>query len=114
MNKVEAIIRPEKLEAVKNALTEAGFIGMNTVSVTGRGIQRGVIHTGGRGTQAIEIDMLPKTKVELVVKNEDTDNVCNIIMDAARTGSIGDGKIFVSPVSAVYRVRTGERDEEAI
>jgi nitrogen regulatory protein P-II 1 len=53
MNKVEAIIRPEKLEAVKNALTEAGFVGLNTVSVTGRGIQRGVIHTGGRGTQAI-------------------------------------------------------------
>ncbi len=82
MNKVEAIIRPEKLEAVKNALTEAGFVGMNTVSVTGRGIQRSVIHTGGRGTQAIEIDMLPKTKVELVIKNDDTDSVCNIIMEA--------------------------------
>jgi nitrogen regulatory protein P-II 1 len=58
--------------------------------------------------------MLPKTKVELVIKDADTDSVCNIIMDAARTGNIGDGKIFVSPVTAVYRVRTGERDEEAI
>lgn len=114
MNKVEAIIRPEKLETVKNALTEAGFVGMNTVNVTGRGIQRGVIHTGGRGTQAVEIDMLPKIKVEVVIKTEDTDRVCNIIMDAARTGNIGDGKIFVSPISAVYRVRTGDRDDEAI
>ena len=113
MNKVEAIIRPEKLETVKNALTEAGFVGLNTVNVTGRGAQRGVIHTG-RGAQAIEIDMLPKIKLELVVKTEDTDTVCNIIIEAARTGNIGDGKIFVSPVSAVYRVRTGERDEEAV
>ena len=113
MNKVEAIIRPEKLETVKNALTEAGYVGMNTVNVTGRGNQRGVVHMG-RGAQAIEIDMLPKIKVELVVKSEDTDRVCNIIMDAARTGNIGDGKIFVSPISGVYRVRTGERDNEAI
>ncbi|MDA0769241.1 MAG: transcriptional regulator [SAR202 cluster bacterium Casp-Chloro-G4] len=113
MNKIEAIIRPDKFETVKSALTEAGYVGMNTVNVTGRGNQRGVIHTG-RGAQAIEIDMLPKIKVELVVKTEDTDKVCNIIMDAARTGNIGDGKIFVSPISAVYRVRTGERDDEAI
>lgn len=113
MNKIEAIIRPDKLETVKNALTEAGFVGLNTVNVTGRGNQRGVIHMG-RGAQAIEIDMLPKTKMEMVVKDEDTDKVCHIIMDAARTGNIGDGKIFVLPVSAVYRVRTGERDEEAL
>lgn len=113
MNKIEAIIRPERLEAVKNALTEAGFVGLNTVSVTGRGNQRGVVHQG-RGTQTIEIDMLPKTKVEIVVKTEDTDSVCHLIMDAARTGNIGDGKIFVTPVSAVYRVRTGERDDDAI
>lgn len=113
MNKVEAIIRPEKLEVVKNALTEAGYVGLNTVNVTGRGNQRGVVHTG-RGAQAIEIDMLPKIKMEMVVKTEDTDKVCNIIMDAARTGIIGDGKIFVSPISGVYRVRTGERDNEAI
>ena len=64
-----------------------------------------MIHTGGRGTQAIEIDMLPKTQVELVIKNDDTDSICNIIMEAAQTGSIGDGKMFVSPISAVYIVR---------
>jgi nitrogen regulatory protein P-II 1 len=113
MNKVEAIIRPERFEIVKHALTEAGFYGMNTTNVNGRGNQRGVVHQG-RGGQSIEVDMLPKLKMELVVSEEDTDNVCNIIMDSARTGAIGDGKIFVMPVGRVYRVRTGERDSSAI
>ena len=113
MNKVEAIIRPERFEMVKHALTQAGYFGMNTIHVSGRGNQRGVTQQVPGG-QSIEVDMLPKLKLELVVNDDDTDTVCHVIMDAARTGNIGDGKIFVSPVTRVYRVRTGERDEAAI
>jgi nitrogen regulatory protein P-II 1 len=68
----------------------------------------------GRGGQSVSIDMLPKTKLELVVKDGDTDQVCEIIMSAARTGDIGDGKIFISSVSEIIRVRTGERGEPAL
>ena len=113
MNKIEAIIRPEKLTAVKDALADAGFVGLNMVPVTGRGTQRGVVHQG-RGGQSVVIDMLPKTKLEMVVKDGDTERVCEIIIDAARTGEIGDGKIFVSSVSEIIRVRTGERGETAL
>lgn len=113
MNKVEAIVRPERMEAVKEALTQAGFVGMNIVAVTGRGVQRGIVH-GGRGGEEYRVDMLPKTKVEIVVKDGDTDKVVGVIVDAARTGAIGDGKIFVTPVSDAIRVRTGERGEGAI
>ncbi|MBI3954015.1 MAG: P-II family nitrogen regulator [Chloroflexi bacterium] len=113
MNKIEAIIREEKLDAVKNTLAAAGFVGLNVVHVTGRGAQRGVVHTV-RGGETIQIDMLPKLKVELVVKDGDTEKAIQIIIAAARTGNIGDGKIFVSPVTQVIRVRTGERGEAAI
>jgi nitrogen regulatory protein P-II 1 len=113
MNKVEAIIRPERLEAVKDALSNAGFVGMNFVNVTGRGVQRGIVHTG-RGGEEYRVDMLPKSKIELVVKDSDTQRAINVIVEAARTGAIGDGKIFVSPVSDAIRVRTGERGEAAL
>jgi len=113
MNKVEAIIRPERLETVKEALANAGFIGMNIVNVTGRGVQKGIVHTG-RGGEEYRVDMLPKSKIELVVRDADTDKVIDIICEAARTGSIGDGKIFVSPVSTAVRVRTGERGDAAL
>jgi nitrogen regulatory protein P-II 1 len=113
MNKVEAIVRPERLEAVKEALAEAGFVGINIVSVTGRGVQKGIVHTG-RGGEEYRVDMLPKSKIELVVKDSDTDRAINVIVEAARTGAIGDGKIFVLPVSDAIRVRTGERGEAAI
>ena len=113
MKKVEAIIRPERVNAVKDALADAGFVGLNTVPVTGRGAQKGIVHQGRSGQQ-LTIDMLPKTKMELVVRDGDTDKVCDIIMEAARTGEIGDGKIFVSAVEEVIRVRTGERGEKAI
>ena len=113
MNKVEAIIRPERLEAVKEALAEAGFVGLNIVNVTGRGVQKGIVHTG-RGGEEYRVDMLPKAKIELVVKDADTDKVVNLIVQASRTGAIGDGKIFVSPVADAIRVRTGERGETAI
>lgn len=113
MKKVEAIIRPERFEQVKRALGDAGFVGMNVVNVTGRGVQRGVVHQG-RGGQTVQVDMLPKVKVELVVDDQDTDKVCEIIINTARTGNIGDGKIFIMPVERVIRVRTGELDKAAI
>jgi nitrogen regulatory protein P-II 1 len=113
MNKVEAIVRPERLEVVKEALTAAGFVGMNFVNVTGRGVQRGIVHTG-RGGEEYRVDMLPKGKIELVVKDSDTERAISVIIEAARTGAIGDGKIFVSPVSNAIRVRTGEKGEAAL
>jgi nitrogen regulatory protein P-II 1 len=113
MNKVEAIIRPEKLEAVKEALAASGFVGLNIVNVTGRGVQKGIVHAG-RGGEEYRVDMLPKSKIELVVKDADTDKVVDLILEAARTGSIGDGKIFIIPVSNAIRVRTGERGEAAV
>ena len=113
MNKVEAIIRPERLEAVKEALADAGFVGLNIVSVTGRGVQKGIVHAG-RGGQEYRVDMLPKAKIELVVRDSDTDKVVDIVIQAARTGDIGDGKIFVIPVADAIRVRTGERGDAAL
>jgi len=113
MNKVEAIIRPEKLEMVKDALSMAGFVGLNIVNVTGRGVQKGIVHAG-RGGEEYRVDMLPKTKIELVVNDADTEKVISTIVQAARTGAIGDGKIFVSPVADAIRVRTGERGDAAI
>jgi nitrogen regulatory protein P-II 1 len=113
MNKIEAIVRPERLEVVKDALSTAGFVGLNIVNVTGRGVQKGIVHAG-RGGEEYRVDMLPKSKIELVVSDADTDRAVDVILDAARTGSIGDGKIFVSPVSQAIRVRTGERGEAAV
>ncbi len=112
MKKVEAIIRPEKLEDVKLALEEAGFIGMTVTEVKGRGRQKGIEHQW-RGRK-YRVDLLPKVKIEMVVRDEDVDKVVDIILSNARTGSIGDGKIFVTTVEEVIRVRTGERGEKAI
>lgn len=113
MNKIEAIIRPEKLDVVKNALSAAGYNGMNIVHVTGRGVQRGIVHQG-RGGETYTVDMLPKVKVEIVVTDKDVDRVVDIICKAARTGNIGDGKIFIIPVIDSIRVRTGERGDTAV
>src|SRR3990170_7440327 len=113
MHKIEAIIRPEKLDNVKDALADAGFTGMNIVHVTGRGVQRGIVHTG-RGGETYTVDMLPKVKIEVVVKDKDCDRVVKVICDAARTGNIGDGKIFLIPVADAIRVRTGEKGEAAV
>ncbi|OGO49634.1 MAG: transcriptional regulator [Chloroflexi bacterium RBG_16_68_14] len=113
MKKIEAIIRPEKLNDVKNALEAAGFLGLNIVHVTGRGVQKGIVHSG-RGGETYTVDMLPKLKIEAVVKDADTERVVETIMGAARTGNIGDGKIFIMPVEEAVRVRTGERGEVAV
>jgi nitrogen regulatory protein P-II 1 len=113
MKKIEAIIRPEKLNEVKQALDDLGFHGMNFVQVTGRGAQRGVVHQG-RGGETVTVDLLPKVKLEIVVADIGVERVIDAICRAARTGNIGDGKIFVIPVEEAIRVRTGERGEVAV
>ena len=113
MNKVEAIIRPEKLNDVKEALVAVGLVGLNVVNVTGRGAQRGVTTGGSRGVGRYEIDMLPKVKLELVVHDDATQQAIDTIVENARTGNIGDGKIFIYPVTDAIKVRTGERGDEA-
>ena len=113
MKKIEAIIRPEKLDDVKNALAAAGISGLNIVHVTGRGVQKGIVHMG-RGGESYEVDMLPKVKVEVVVGDDQVDRLVSTICQAAKTGRIGDGKIFVLPVADAIRVRTGERGDAAL
>ena len=113
MNKVEAIIRQERLDRVKDALAEAGFVGLNVVQVTGRGQQKGITHQGRSG-ERYTVDMLPKLKLEIVVRDADTQRVVELIIASARTGSIGDGKIFISPVANAFRVRTGEQGDAVL
>lgn len=112
MQRVEAIIRPEKLEIVKTALEELDHAGMTLTEVRGHGKQRGVTEQW-RG-RSFAVEYLTKVKIELVVKDEDVDPVIERIVDAARTGEVGDGKIFVTPVSGAVRIRTGESGEAAL
>lgn len=112
MKKLEAIIRHFKLEDVKNSLSEAGIQGMTVSEVRGFGRQRGHKETY-RGAE-YTVDFLPKVKIELVVKDEDVDRAVEAITSMARTGQIGDGKIFVSPLDNVIRIRTGETGGEAL
>lgn len=109
---VHAIIRPEKLEDVKRALERAGFMGMTVYEVRGRGRQMG-ISWRVRGNE-FRVDVLPKLKLELVVRDEDVDRVVSLILESARTGEVGDGKLFVTHVERAYRIRTGEEGEEAV
>ena len=112
MKKVEAIIKPFKLDDVREALSLAGITGMTAIEVKGFGRQKG--HTElYRGAEYV-VDFLPKVKVELVVADDNLDACINAITAAARTGKIGDGKIFVSEVSRVVRIRTGEENEAAV
>jgi nitrogen regulatory protein P-II 1 len=112
MKKVEAIIKPFKLDEVKDALAEVGVYGMTAWEVKGFGRQKG--HTElYRGAEYV-IDFLPKVKIEIVVDDELVEKVVDAIMKAARTGRIGDGKIFISPVEDAIRIRTGERGSEAL
>lgn len=112
MKKVEAIIRVEKFEDVKNALKAQGYPGMTKTSVEGHGRQKGVKQQF-RGT-VFEVEFLPKIKVEIVVLDEDVAKILNVITTAARTGEMGDGKLFVLPVENAVRVRTGEEGDNAI
>ncbi len=112
MKKIEAIVRPEKLDEVKLALEEIGCIGMTVSEVKGRGRQKGIVQQW-RGRE-YRVDLLPKVKLEIVVGNELAEKVVETIVETARTGKVGDGKIFVLPVEEVVRVRTGEKGEKAV
>jgi len=112
MKKIEAVIKPFKLDDVREALSEIGITGMTATEVKGFGRQKG--HTElYRGAEYV-VDFLPKVKIEIVVAEEKADACIEAITQAARTGKIGDGKIFVTPIERVVRIRTGEENEEAI
>jgi nitrogen regulatory protein P-II 1 len=112
MKKIEAIIRPEKLEPVRTALAEIGVFGMTVSEVSGRGRQMGITLQWRVGEYRVEF--LPKVKIEAVVLDEDVGKTLNVIVRKARTGDRGDGKIFVLPVDNAIRIRTGDEGESAI
>ena len=112
MKKIVAIVRPFKLEDVKVALVNAGIIGMTVSEVRGFGRQKGQIERY-RGSE-FTVEFLQKLKIEVVVPDDKTEIVLQAISEAAKTGEIGDGKIFVTPIDTVVRIRTGERDESAL
>jgi len=108
MKMIKAIIKPERFEMVKKALEEKGVTGMTVMEVQGRGEQKGIT-LEYRGKPMI-VDMLPKIQIEIVIRDKEVDEVITTIISAAKTGQIGDGKIFVQPVDTAIRVRTGEME----
>lgn len=112
MKRIIAVIRVEKFDDVKNALDKLGYPGMTRSMVEGHGKQKGVKQQF-RGT-VYEVEFSSKMKIELVVPDKDVDNIVEAIVKNARTGEVGDGKIFISPIERVIRVRTGEKDDEAL
>lgn len=112
MKKIEAVIKPFKLDEVKDGLAELGVRGMTVSEVRGFGRQKG--HTEIYRGAEYEVSFVPKLKIEIVVPDELVERAAQVILTRARTGQIGDGKIFVLPVEAAWRIRTGERGEEAL
>lgn len=112
MKKIEAIVRVEKLDVVKRALEKSGYPGMTVLTVEGHGKQKGLVQQF-RGRE-YKVDLLPKRKIEIVAKDEEVERILTTIVEVARTGEIGDGKIFVSSVHQALRIRTGERGESAL
>ncbi|RSL15130.1 nitrogen regulatory protein P-II family [Edaphobacter aggregans] len=112
MQKIEAVIQPSKLDAVKDALVEVGIDGMTIMEARGHGRQKG--HTEVYRGREYEVDLLPKVKLEIVVTDEMVDKTVNAIITAARTGTIGDGKIFISKIDEAIRIRNDERGEIAL
>jgi nitrogen regulatory protein PII len=112
MQKIEAIIQPSKLDAVKDAVLEAGVDGITIIEARGHGRQKG--HTEFYRGREYTVDLLPKIKLEIVVPDEILDKVVQAIVGAARTGKIGDGKIFISPISEAIRIRNDERGPTAL
>ena len=112
MKKIEAIIRPEKLESVRQALEEVDSPGLMITEIEGHGKQKGLTQQW-RGRE-YKVELLPKVKIEIVVKDQDVERITKAISEAAKTGKIGDGKIFVYPVENVLRIRTGEKGEAAL
>ena len=112
MVKIEAVIQPSKLDAVKDALLEAGIEGMTILEARGHGRQKG--HTEFYRGREYTVDLLPKVKIEMVVQDDRKENAIQAIIGAARTGRIGDGKIFISPIADAIRIRNDERGETAL
>lgn len=112
MKRIEAIIRPEKLEAVRVALEKAGCSGLMITEIEGHGKQKGVVQQW-RG-EKYRVELLPKIRIEVIVKASEVSNIVKTIIDSAKTGEIGDGKIFISPVEDVIRIRTNEKGEAAL
>ncbi len=112
MQKIEAVIQPSKLDSVKDALVEVGIDGMTILEARGHGRQKG--HTEVYRGREYEVDLLPKVKIEIVVTDEMVDKTVNAIITAARTGTIGDGKIFISKIDEAIRIRNDERGEIAL
>ena len=112
MKKIEAIIRPEKLDEVRKALEVAGYPGITITQIEGHGKQKGLTHQW-RG-EVYKVDLLSKIKVEIVISDKDQEKIATAILKVAGTGNVGDGKIFISSVDEVIRIRTGERGEKAL
>ena len=112
MKKIEAIIKPFKLDDVREALTEIGITGMTVTEVKGFGRQKG--HTEVYRGAEYAVDFLPKIKMELVLRDDQVDQAVDVIIETARSGKIGDGKIFIFPVEEAIRIRTGERSDSAV
>jgi nitrogen regulatory protein P-II 1 len=112
MKKIEAIVRPEKLEAARRALELAGCAGLMITEIEGHGKQKGVVQQW-RG-EKYKLGLLPKIKIEVVVKDQDVDKIIKTVIDSTRTGEIGDGKIFISNIENAVRIRTSEKGEVAL
>lgn len=112
MKKIEAVIRPSKLETVKKALSEYGINGITITQVVGCGLQKG--QTEFYRGNPVHINLLPKIKLEIVVKKELAEDVIKIIVENSKTGKVGDGKIFIQDIVGAIRIRTGEKDGEAL
>ena len=112
MKKVEAIIQPYKLDDVKDALAQMGVTGMTVSEVRGHGRQKG--HTEVYRGREYTVDLLPKVKVEIILPDQIADEAVNCLIKAAHTGKIGDGKVFISSIDEVFRIRSGEKGEQAL
>jgi nitrogen regulatory protein PII len=112
MQMIEAVIKPQKLDAVKNALAKVGILGVTAMEVKGFGRQLG--HTERYRGAKMDVGFVPKIMLKICVKDEDCEKAVAAIVDSARSGEVGDGKVFVSPVGQAVRIRTGEKDEQAL
>ncbi len=112
MKKIEAILRPEKLNKVKEALENLGYPGMSIIRMEGHGRQKGKVEQF-RGRK-FRVEFLPKIKIEIAARDQDVERITRTIVEAAKTGEIGNGKIFISPLENTVRIRTGEEGEQAL
>jgi len=112
MQMIEAVIKPHKLDAVKTALAKVGILGVTALEAKGFGRQMG--HTERYRGAKMDVGFVPKVLLKICVKNDETDKAVNAIIEAAKTGEVGDGKVFVYPITTVIRIRTGEKNEQAL